>query len=166
MNTIYNTLIERYETGSELLLPVIAHLSNKQILFKPSEKEWSIREIMMHLIDSETNGSLRIRMAIAENASVYAYDQDAWTKNLLYQTDTTSFSDVINLLKIIHTRTAALLRRIPEEYFESKFIMHPENGKMMLKDVLQMYAEHVEIHVRQIERVKKQFAKKSSDWIK
>ncbi len=54
--------------------------------FKPGPDRWSIREIVVHIADSEANSYIRCRRAIAEpGAAVMAYDEDQWATGLGYQ---------------------------------------------------------------------------------
>ncbi len=147
-------LIHRYEHGTELLPPLLRNLTEEQVAFKPSAAQWSIREVMAHLADSEPAGALRIRMAAAEGGTIAAYDQDLWAVNLLYgDPELTNFNDVITLLRIVRKRTALLLRKLPAEAFDERSAMHTERGRLTLREILRMYAEHVENHARQIERI-------------
>lgn len=147
-------LLHRYENGTELLPPLLKNLTEEQVAFKPSPAQWSIREVMAHLADSEPNGALRLRMAVAECGTVIGYDQDRWAATLFYTDPAlTNFNEVITLLRIIRKRTALLLRRLPVEAFDEKYVQHTERGRLTLREVLRIYAEHVEIHSRQIERI-------------
>src|SRR5512143_3007106 len=99
-------LIHRYEHGTELLPPLLNNLTEAQVAFKSSPSQWSIREVMAHLADSEPNGALRIRMAAAERGTIAAYDQDLWAVNLRYaDPELTNFNEVITLLRIMRKRT-------------------------------------------------------------
>lgn len=156
-------LLRRYENGVDLLLPLLEGLTEEQVRFKPSDREWSIREIMAHLADSEPNGALRMRMAIAECGNVVRYDQDAWAAALLYDDpQINNFDAIITLLRITLNRTTLLLKKIPAEFWSNRYVDHSEYGRMTLAELLRTYAVHIEAHAGQIERVLRQYSSAGS----
>lgn len=57
----------------------------------------------------------------------------------------------------LRVSTAALLRSLPTEAWE-RTGSHPERGKMNVYDLFNVYLEHGEIHLQQIERIKQIFS--------
>ena len=121
----------------------------------PGTGEWSIHEVVVHLGDSEAIGFDRIRRTIAEQRStLQAYDEDAWVKKLSYSSQNRELA--IALFTTLRRSTAALLRSLPTEAWE-RVSVHSERGEMSLYDVFQLYLEHGDIHLAQIERLKMSF---------
>jgi len=57
------------------------------------------------------------------------------------------------LFTALRASSAALLRLLPAEAWE-RTSLHPEQGKMSVYDIFNLYAEHGDIHLHQIERLK------------
>ncbi|MDR3665677.1 MAG: hypothetical protein P4L35_02425, partial [Ignavibacteriaceae bacterium] len=66
-----------YLQGIDDFINVLPEFPKKMWDFKPAPNRWSIKEIILHMADSEANAYVRCRKIIAENGSnVLAYDQD------------------------------------------------------------------------------------------
>ena len=116
--------------------------------FKPSPRDWSIHEILIHLPDSEANSFGRFRAAIAQpGMRIMAYDQDVWANTLDYHAQDTE--DAIEIMKYIRRMTYNLLKMQPDEVWANT-IDHPENGIMSMDDLLDMYAVHIPDHIEQM----------------
>ncbi len=117
--------------------------------FKPGPERWSIREILVHITDSEANSYIRCRRAVAEpGAAVMAYDEDQWARGLGYADQDPKAA--LALFKHLRRMTYALIRGLPDAVW-SNTIDHPENGVMTLDDWLVVYANHVSEHIYQIQ---------------
>ncbi len=140
-----------YGRAYEILKNALARFPPGMWRFKPSETDWSIHEIVVHITDSEANSYIRARRLIAEPGQpLMAYDENAWAANLNYQHLDTG--EAIELFRWLRANTYALLETLPEEtWAHSGF--HPENGDTTLDDWLDTYARHVPEHVEQMEGV-------------
>ncbi len=117
--------------------------------YKPGPERWSIREIILHITDSEANSYVRCRRAIAEpGAAVMAYDEDQWARGLGYADQDPQAA--LALFRHLRGMTYDLVKRLPEATW-SNTIDHPENGIMTLDDWLGVYANHVPEHIAQIQ---------------
>ncbi len=117
--------------------------------FKPGPERWSIREILVHITDSEANSYIRCRRAIAEPGSaVMAYDEDQWARGLGYADQDPQAA--LALFKHLRGMTYNLVKGLPDAAWANT-IDHPENGIMTLDDWLGVYANHVPEHIYQIQ---------------
>ena len=143
-------LLESYLNGFDELAKIIKETDGNILFYKPSEKKWSIAEIIVHLADAECNGYIRLRKAIAESGcTVDIYDQDAWADKLYYKSQ--DISNSLALFKLFRVINYQLLSGLSEDKWNN-FIMHPQRGKLTLLDVLNMYTEHLYQHINQIKR--------------
>jgi hypothetical protein len=143
-------LLNYYKAGHDDLQNALKELPMEMWDFKPAPEKWSIREIIVHVTDSEANGYVRCRKIVAENGSeVTAYDQDAWAENLLYASR--SIDSNLELFKIFRIINYTLLNDLPEEKWNN-YLKHPEYGKMTLYDHVKLYADHVYGHINQMKR--------------
>src|SRR5665647_790977 len=75
-----------YLQGIDEFINVLPEFPKKMWDYKPAPNRWSIKEIILHMADSEANSYVRCRKIIAENGSnVLVYDQDKWAENLKYK---------------------------------------------------------------------------------
>lgn len=149
-------LIENYESIPSSITAAMEGLTETQILYKAREGEWSIHEIVIHLADSEAIGYTRIRKTLAEHEPVLTvYDEAAWAEKLNYHQQDRNLA--LQLFSTLRLASAALLRTISSDAWE-RVGLHPENGKMTVYNLFNLYLEHGEVHLRQIERVKKLLA--------
>jgi hypothetical protein len=144
-----NEKIERYARGPALLRAAFARVPEEARQWKPGPKRWSAHEIVCHCADSEANAFLRIRYLVAEQAPVIqGYDQDRWAQLLDYHG--LPVASALATVESVRAHTAALLRRLPEEAWRREG-RHSESGRYGAEDWLDIYAEHLEKHARQID---------------
>jgi uncharacterized damage-inducible protein DinB len=142
--------IESYSQGYEKVISALNSLPKEMWNFKPAPEKWSVHEILIHLADSEVNGYSRARKMIAEpGSSIFAYDQDKLAARSYYRNQ--NAGTALELFKWLRKMSSDLLRILPEETW-SNSVFHPEHGNMTLEDWLINYDEHVEAHIKQMER--------------
>lgn len=143
--------IDNYEAAPSRIAAAIEGLSEAVMHHKPQE-DWSIHEVIIHLADSEAIGFWRLRKTLAEEESTLAvYDEAAWASNLAYHRQNRRLA--LTLFTALRTSTAALLRLLPAEAW-ARTSLHPEQGKMSVYDIFNLYAEHGDVHLQQIQRLK------------
>lgn len=142
--------LKSYANGYAQLAAAIQQFPKESWSFKPSPQRWSIREILVHVVDSEVNGFVRCRAFIAEpGKTVMAYDQDQWAKALRYQEQ--SVEDALELFKWIRLTTYKLIQPLPDSVW-SNTVQHPERGTITFDNWLEIYERHVPAHVRQMQK--------------
>ena len=145
-------LLNEYARGYQKLKDAVEKYPEEMWRYKPDEHSWSIQEIIIHMADSEVNAFVRCRKLIAENgASIYAYNQDMWASELRYQEQ--NAGDALELFKWLRTTTYKLLKDTPDLTWATHAVNHPERGNITLDDWLEIYTDHVEGHIRQMQRV-------------
>ena len=146
----YKKLMKRYTRGYAILKEQLEDIPEDAIDFKPSADTWSIREILLHLTDSEVHAWVRGRKTIAESgAEICVYDQDLWAKELFYaQMD---YKDALELFRLLKKNMVSLLEKLPEEAWH-RYVIHPKTGKIKLYDWVILYADHVDSHILQIHK--------------
>jgi len=143
-------MIDRYEKGPELLKTALAKIPKPALQWRPAPGKWSVHEVIVHCADSETNSHGRIRTLLAEEqAMIQGYDQDRWAQRLDYHA--LPLEPALATVTAVRANTTALLRRLGDAEW-SKVGKHSESGTYSAEDWLRVYAEHLEIHTRQLER--------------
>jgi hypothetical protein len=116
----------------------------------PVPGTWSIRQIVVHLMDSDLVASDRMKRVIAmERPALLAYDQDAFVKHLDYSSVDAELAARVFALN--RELTAGILRRLPDSAF-ARLGDHNENGPMSLERLVNVYVEHLEHHMKFLRR--------------
>jgi hypothetical protein len=149
--------INAYEQLPERIAAATTDLDEAQLQFVPAIGEWNIHEIVIHLADAEVLGYWRMRRALAEPRSALpVYNEEAWASKLSYRMQDRRLA--LQLFTALRASTAALLRLLPEDAWQ-RIALHPERGEVSVLDLFNTYAEHGEMHLQQIEEIKKAFHK-------
>ena len=109
---------------------------------------WTVRQLVHHLADSHLNMFIRVKLTLSEHEpTIKPYDQDAWVQ----QADVTAVSPMVSvaLMSTLHERAVALFRALSAEQF-SRALIHAENGRMTIEQVLALYAWHGDHHIAHI----------------
>lgn len=136
--------IERIENLPREIEKVINSMTIKQLDTPYRQGGWTARQVVHHMADSHTNAYVRFKWTITESTpTIKAYDEKAWA-----ETPETKLDPVISieLLKALHAKWSAMLRRLSPSDFQKEFL-HPETKKHMRLDrMTAMYAWHGEHH--------------------
>jgi hypothetical protein len=143
-------LIDRYGEGPSRLKAALAKVPAGALQWRPKAGEWSAHEVVVHCADSETNGTARIRYLAAEPDPVViqGYDEAEWARRFDYHSH--PLEPALAVVEAVRANTLALLRRLPEDAWQ-RGGRHTDSGTYSAEDWLKIYAEHLEIHARQIE---------------
>lgn len=108
---------------------------------------WTIRQLVHHLADSHANAYMRIKLALTEDEpTIKPYNHEAWVRTPDMAVPVASS---VTLLAAVHERLVALLRPVREAE-AARALIHPENGRMTVDQVIAMYAWHGDHHVAHI----------------
>jgi hypothetical protein len=148
--TAREKLIHEYENGPARLEGALAKVPKEALTWRPAAGKWSAHEVVVHCADSETNAAMRIRYLLAEKEPVIVgYDQDVWATAFDYTKHPIEAS--LAAVRAVRANTVPLLRRLSDEMW-AKVGRHTESGRYGAEDWLRVYAEHLEVHAKQIER--------------
>lgn len=144
--------IEALRLLPDQLEAVIAGWTDEQLDFRPSDSEWSARQIVHHLADSHAQSHFRIKMALVEQTpTITPYDQDKFAALPDY---TLPLEPALAIIRGVHARFVVTVERMSDADYLREFY-HPEQGRNVpLWDALVYYSEHGALHVQQILRNK------------
>ena len=139
--------IARIAACPPALRAAVQDLNEEQLDTPYRDGGWTVRQVVHHLADSHANAYLRFRWVVAEeNTVIKTYDQDVWA----------DFDDMkmppgpsLTILDGLHERWVYFLRTLPDDAW-SKKATHPERGEITLDDLLEIYSDHGDNHIRQI----------------
>jgi uncharacterized damage-inducible protein DinB len=130
-----------------VLRAAVENLTDDQLDTPYREGGWTVRQVVHHVADSHANAYLRFRWVVSEdNTTLKTYDQDVWAG---LADSKLPVEPSLRMIEGLHERWAGFLSSLPESAWSRKGF-HPENGEMSLDDLLAMYSDHGDNHVRQI----------------
>jgi uncharacterized damage-inducible protein DinB len=138
--------IDRYEQQADCCLLMIAGLNEQDLDARPGPGAWSLRELVVHLMDSDLVGADRMKRIIAtEGSTLQAYEENDWLRALDYaKRDAKLAADLFQMNRRWMT---AILRTLPDAAF-LRTGEHTETGTKTLAELVTGYADHVDHHLK------------------
>jgi uncharacterized damage-inducible protein DinB len=138
----------------------IERLTEEELDAVRGEDKWSIRQIVHHIVDSDTLVRTLIEAALGNSGCTYDqgwYDTDnAWAETLDYANR--SLAPAVLLFRASHLHLEELLRRLPapwEKYVHLKWEKEPEGRKVSVRYLIQGRIHHTLHHLEQIRATRK-----------
>ena len=121
-------LVARYRAGHAAVVAAVEGITDAELDARPEgEDEWTPREIVHHLADSEMTSAIRLRRLIAEEQPVIAgYDEAEWARRLHY--DDRPIGPSLDALAAARATTADLLDRLTDAEWGRERVAHRERG--------------------------------------
>ncbi len=156
MSPKIQSIIAEYEKSIRVFEDAVKGVPASLLDKSPAPGKWSIRQIAVHITDSDVVGAHRFRTIAAEpGMTMLGYDQDKWANHLHYEKQTVE--DALDCFRALRRQTAAMLRALPESAWQNTAV-HNERGEVKLDDYVLHYVHHVENHVKQIRAIRERFA--------
>ena len=115
---------------------------------KPSPEQWSVKEILGHLVDSAANNHQRfVRAQFTAFLSFPEYKQNQWVASQRY--DAYDWQSLVELWRLLNRHLAHVLRHVPPEALEARCVIG-EKEPTTLMFLMEDYVDHLEHHLRQI----------------
>lgn len=148
--------LAEYLAGPAALEARIARLGDADLVRRPDyEGAWSAKEHVIHLVDSEANGFLRLKSIIAQPGSeCYVMDEEAWTRNLRgVDEDLRKYLSLFGLLRSLAGDILRGQREDDPRYFVRTY--QGQTTKITMRDWLGLYVRHLAFHTEYIDRIVK-----------
>ena len=143
MNT---SMIDRFEQGGTKLRESLRGLVDSDLKAFPVPGTWSIQQLVIHLQDAELVAVDRMKRVIAEEKPLLVgFDENKFTEKLEYNRQ--NVVDAATVVELARKNLAIVLRTLPETAW-SRFGIHTERGKMTLAEILEVYTNHLERHLK------------------
>jgi DinB superfamily len=144
-------LVERYRLGYDAIAEALRDITEAELDAREAPGEWSPREVIHHLADSEMTSAIRLRrLIVEENPEITGYDQEAFARRLFYDRP---LEPSLAAFRAARESTAAILDRLIEEDWARQGT-HSESGTYSVSDWLEIYAVHAHDHADQIRRAR------------
>jgi uncharacterized damage-inducible protein DinB len=144
------------QVQSETPDQVIAVLEDagRHLRTKPAPGEWSVVELLGHIMDAEIVLAGRYRWILAhDEPPILPYDQDLWVGRLRHQDDDPE--EMLSLLKALRRAHLDLWTRTPQSE-RDRFGVHAERGPESFDLSFRLLAGHDRFHLGQMRRTLRQ----------
>lgn len=144
-------VFERFVRGAGLVRAALDGVTAAE-LSRPGPEGWSVRDIVVHLADSELVRAERFRRVITEdNPELFDFDEGLWKRRLQYLWR--SPEAALALFDALRFTNAELLRQFDGSVYGRTGI-HPVDGALSVGALLERGAVHAEEHAAQMEAVR------------
>jgi uncharacterized damage-inducible protein DinB len=120
------------------------NLPAEKLLYRYQPGKWSIKEILVHIVDDERIYAYRaMRFARNEKQSLQGFDQDAYA--VYSNADQREIDSIFEEYEAVRHATIALFNGLPEEAFDKMGKVIPDNNTATVRALLFHIAGH-ELH--------------------
>jgi len=145
-------LLDQYRTGFADLEAALAGATDADLDRPQPAGEWTARQVVHHLADSESMAYIRLRRLIAEDDPViHGYDEPEWARRLHY--DRPIEASVV-VVRAVREASLELLRSLTGPEW-ARTGTHTESGPYSVDRWLETYAGHTHDHADQIRRARR-----------
>jgi catechol 2,3-dioxygenase-like lactoylglutathione lyase family enzyme len=142
-----------YEQGPDRLERALEGLSGADLDCSEAASEWTIRQIVHHLTDSEATVLDRTKMGLAEPGRTYhpnSYLQDLWAERLDYAGR--DIAPAVALFRAIRGHMSQLMRHLPDAWERST--RNPDGHEMTAGTMIAMLMSHAYEHIETIHEIR------------
>lgn len=144
--------IEAYGRGYDLLKAALNGIPREAWDFKPAENEWSVRELLIHMADSEMMGLIRLGKIISEPGStLMTYAEDRWSDAMQYRDQDPD--EALQLFRSMRRKATHVLMLVGADA-AAHSVNHPEYDEpYTIAKWLDIYINHVPSHIGQLQAI-------------
>ncbi len=155
-------ILELFMRGPGILEDALSGLSDKELDYIPSNKGWSIRQIVHHLVDGDDLWKIYIKIALGNEQTEFslqwylALEQTEWANRWNY--DKRPIGASLTLFKAIRDHILQLLEYSTDGWTKSARFKD-SNGEIEVVPVgfvIQMQADHLVHHAKRISEIRKE----------
>ena len=141
------------------LKKLIMGLTEDQLLYRYAEDKWSIKEILVHLIDDERIFAYRaLRYGRNDDTPLHGFDQDAYVR--YSKANSRSVESIFEEYETVRRATISLFQYLPEDSFLRAGEGIDHDGSIINKRTVRALAYHIAGHeLRHINIIKEKYLK-------
>lgn len=144
-------LLEKYRTGHRAVVDAVANMREEELDRSGSKDDWTPRQIVHHIADSEMTSAIRLRTLVAEdNPTIVGYDEKVFAETL---TRDRPIEPSLEAVRWARESTLQILERLSEDEWK-KAGTHTELGPYSVERWLEVYANHCHDHASQIKKTR------------
>lgn len=153
MTANFQHIINTIEDTINAAETVLSHLPEATISINRNSQDRTIKQIMGHLIDSASNNHQRIvRLQYNEYLIFpdYRQDNDLWIS--LQNYNNADWTNLVQLWKFYNLHIIQIIKAINQTKLNNYWTDF-EGTKVTLKDMIEGYAEHLNLHINEIQEL-------------
>jgi len=145
-------LIAKYAAGHQAVLDALEGSTDAELDARPSADDWTAREVVHHLADSEMTSAIRLRRLLCEDRpALDGYDEAEFARRLHYSQR--PLQAALDAVSAARRTTLEILEHMSEADWTREGT-HSESGRYTAQDWLEIYAAHCHDHADQIRRAR------------
>lgn len=146
-------LLKTFCEGADKLYSKLNDVPDELLVYRPPRPDaWTIKEHVIHLVDSEMNGFIRLKSIIAQPGSdCYVMDEERWTRNIRRKNE--DIKKYLAMYGLVKEMVYDFLADEPEENWNDQYFTRTYNGvtdRVTIAKCLKFYIDHLEFHLRYI----------------
>lgn len=117
---------------------------------RSSANEWTLKEIIGHLIDSASNNHQRwVRLQISDRLDFpdYQFDNENWV--LIQHYNDQAWESLLQLWRFFNLHLSTVVRGVNKECLQNIWVVSEDNT-VTLNDLMVDYLRHLKVHLDQI----------------
>ena len=123
---------------------LVSGLSEEQLLFRYEPGKWSIKEVLVHLVDDERIYSYRaLRFARNDHAALPGFDQDEY--NRYAEADQRRLDNILDEYATVRFATISLFNNLPEASLDRGGVA--DNHETSVRGLVWHIAGHQQHHI-------------------
>jgi hypothetical protein len=150
------SVLARFMEGPALLERALAGVRDTELDAPPPQGGWTIRQIVHHVVDGDDLWKTGIKIALGNEQAEFSLDwyrtqpQEVWAERWAYANRSLDAS--LALLRAIRNHVDQLVKQVPDGWHRSVGFRKPHGQieRLTVGAIVEMQADHVEHHVRQI----------------
>lgn len=144
-----NDAVNAYAQATTEFLIVANDLTESQLDASHSG-EWSARQVIHHVADSEAQSYARLRRLIAEPGTrIQGYDEAVWGENETLGYKDLPIAQSLEVFKAVRASSLEIIKRLKPTQLDNSGT-HSESGEYTIKTWLETYIRHPLEHAAQI----------------
>jgi uncharacterized damage-inducible protein DinB len=156
-----DAVLAQYKDGPAQLQTALAGLSEAALDATPDAKNWSIRQLVHHIVDGDDIWKTFIKIALGNSEATFELQwywdipQTTWAKSWAYATR--EIEPSLALFRANRRHVVQLVQEIPDAWERSLTIKWPHGDlqQVTVGWVIEMQFRHVAGHVEDIQKIRK-----------
>ncbi|MEJ8548246.1 DinB family protein [Brevibacillus borstelensis] len=147
-------IIRYYDEAPARLRKALEGLNDQELDLSRAPGKWSIRQIVLHMVDSDATSLAMVKFALAEPGRVFhgnAYDPDVWAAGLDYAHR--SIQAEVELFCAIRSHIGGLLKHLPDAL--DRTVSLSSGHTVSVRQRIEPLMGHALHHIRQILETRK-----------
>lgn len=144
-------LLQKYRTGHQAVVEAVAGIRDDELDHSAGSDDWTPRQIVHHIADSEMTAAIRLRKLVAEdNPTIEGYDEKVFARSMTWDRP---IEPSLEAVRWARESTLQILERLSEDQWK-KAGTHTELGPYSVERWLEVYAAHCHDHADQIKKTR------------